>query len=292
METEQAPAISENAASLNWADTPELFAEVAASHSGKLRILAKGDSWFAYPRPWIGWGSNSNILHWLRVKKDLLIHGHSTNGDEALAMASGDSKLALLRTLHSADYDVLLFSGGGNDIVGRYDFDFVLRERTYAPNVEDCLIHDRLQRRLQSVMNAYCDLYEYMIEYSKQRDTVLVTHTYDLAIPDPRGAAFAAGLLEIDNCESWMWPYLMRKGFTKTPEQRQIVALILSQFEQALTSLATQLGPRFVVVRTQGTILDGEWLNEIHPNPTGFQRIAEKIYRDALLSLKIERYGA
>jgi hypothetical protein len=63
-----------------------------------IKILAVGDSWFAYPRKFFLFG------------------------DEIVDMASGNQKFSLLKALNHIPFNILLLSWGGNNIVGRYDF--------------------------------------------------------------------------------------------------------------------------------------------------------------------------
>jgi hypothetical protein len=56
----------------------------------------------------------------------------------------------------------------------------------------------------------------------------------------------------------------------------QIVRRILVEFHQLLKKLADTAGNNIVFVETQGTLSPVDWANELHPNPAGFQKIAQK----------------
>ena len=98
------------------------------------RILAEGDSWFAYPRRFFAFGDASNVVQVLGKKKTYVILTTASNGDEAVIMMSGDQKFSLMKKLKHIEFDVILFSGGGNDIVGKYDFDFFLKDIVMMTN--------------------------------------------------------------------------------------------------------------------------------------------------------------
>jgi hypothetical protein len=255
----------------------------------KLAIVAQGDSWFAYPRDGFIVGKKANIVDFLGAKDDLLIYSIASNGAEAVQMLSGNKKFALLKLISTLDLDVLLFSGGGNDIVGPYDFDFFLRKN---PNhrdkrlekAEDALHIDRFNRRLESVANSYRDLLDYMADFSKNRDLVVITHNYAVPIPDPTGTVLLAGMLYIDDGKSWMYPYLVAKGYTDFEDQRKIVKFMLEKFASTLNSLRKD-HKNFVVVNTQGQVPEKEWRNEIHPSSVGFERLSNKIYNEILKPL-------
>lgn len=244
------------------------------------KILAEGDSWFAYPREYIFFGAPANIIHHLRARDEFVIENTSSNGDEAVAMLTGDAKLDLLKKLNKKHYDLLLFSGGGNDIVGAYDIDFFLRQKMPGMTALDCIDGERLSRRLRQVEDAYQDLLDYVSVYSKNSNIKVVTHTYDYVVPNAQGASFFRGIWDYDKGRSWMYPFMINKGITETKDQREIARRMLERFQQMMSNLATQekYKNKFIVVTTQGTLSENDWLNEIHPNTRGFKLIEEKIY--------------
>ena len=110
----------------------EKFRDLKRTYRELKTILAEGDSWFAYPPKYIVFGAANNVVDCLKkdYREAFLIDDIASNGDEAVAMLSGDSKMELLRRISEDKFDILLFSGGGNDIVGRYDFDCFLLPKT------------------------------------------------------------------------------------------------------------------------------------------------------------------
>jgi len=73
-----------------------------------------------------------------------------------------------------------------------------------------------------------------------------------------------------------MKPYLEQKGIRNQDDQRQIIWFLLDRFAQTLQKLE-QSYDRFYHVRTQGTLNEDEWGEEIHPTKGGFEKIASKI---------------
>lgn len=174
--------------------------------------MAEGDSWFAYPSKWIFAGKPNNIINYLKnIERFNLLH-LASNGDEAVDMLSGESKFRLLKSIHQHRVDFLLFSGGGNDLVGRWDFDYFLKSNVTSDDFTHYLFKGRLKRRITQISHAYEDLVEFCNEYSLNKKIKIVTHTYDYLIPNPRGAEFFGGLFKIDRGKSWIYPYLVDKN--------------------------------------------------------------------------------
>jgi hypothetical protein len=105
------------------------YIEKLAADPSKTGILTEGDSWFALPLP-----HRPNIVSmliekfngkaaWLRLED---------SGDEARIMEAGEQweKLHKVLTKPKARFDIIMFSAGGNDIVGRCLFP-LLRQRDW-----------------------------------------------------------------------------------------------------------------------------------------------------------------
>jgi hypothetical protein len=238
------------------------------------RILAEGDSWFAYPKKWILLGSPSNIILQLTQLGGYRIRSLAANGDEAVEMLAGSERERLIQTLAADPYDALLFSGGGNDIVGQYNIDYLVRKKTAGLSGAALIDSVKFQRRLDQVKSAYLDLLDLIARFSKNPNAPVIAHTYDRAIPSGKGAKFVAGLVSI---KAWIKPYLDPLGIPLA-EQQLIIDAMLDQFEAMLTGLESSFPGRFHVVRTRPTVDPAtEWSNEIHPTPAGFRKIALKV---------------
>lgn len=240
-----------------------------------IKILAEGDSWLAYPRKYFLFGKNSNIVHCLSEKNDLTIYNSSESGDEAVAMMSGDQKLSLMKRIKHTNYDVILFSGGGNDLVGRYDFGFFLNKKSIGGDWKSCIDENRLDKKLNQISSCYEELIERTLEYSMDKNTKIVTHTYDLALPSKEGFE----LFDIfPMSESWMYPYLKNLDINDYEDQKNIIHYMLKKFQETLLNLQNIYPKNLFVVETQGTLNENQWRNEIHPTPEGFELISNKIY--------------
>lgn len=245
---------------------------------GKLRLLAEGDSWLNYPRRYIVFGKDANIVDHLADRSKLIIYNTSSNGDEAVEMLSGDAKLSLLKRLSHNEFDVLLFSGGGNDIVGRYDFGFFITEMKPGMSWRDCILDHRVEMKLDQIESTYRVLCELTHEYSKNPNIKIVTHTYDLVQPNPTGFELF-DIIPVG--KSWVYPYLDDKKITNQQDQSMIINELLSRFKLRLERVASDYD-FLTVVNTQGLLNRDQWRNEIHPTSEGFGIIADYIYHQAI----------
>ena len=249
----------------------------------RVAIVAEGDSWFSYPRKWIVFGQDMNVLHHISEK---LEHTDTVNllqlaasGDEAVDMTSGKQFKKLYKILkkNKQYIRIVLFSGGGNDIVGKNDMPPLLNEYEQGMSALDCINIERFQHKLTAIELSYrrlIDLCKDLIPNAK-----IITHTYDIAKPQDNGADFFWGLIKT---KPWIYPYLVKKSI---PEDLHlpIVEYLLGTFGQRLIALAEEPAVKnhIVVVNTQGTLRPGhktDWENEIHPTRPGFKRITNQIY--------------
>ena len=240
-------------------------------------IVSEGDSWFGYPPKNLIGGSNSNIIDYIEKKRKFNFLRMEQSGDEAVSMVSGKNGKKLAKVLKNFPVDILLFSGGGNDIVGEYDMDLFLREKKNGMSWEDCINKSRFKRKLSQIENAYRLLIDLRDEYASNQKCLIITHTYDYPIPSFHGAEFLGKIIKT---KSWMKPYMVLKGITKPADQKKIAKYFLSEFAKRIIKVSEDNPGKLVVVNTFGTLNEDEWLNEIHATSKGYKKIADKIYSE------------
>ncbi|MFP4531820.1 MAG: SGNH/GDSL hydrolase family protein [Desulfobacterales bacterium] len=250
-------------------------------HLNPIRILAEGDSWFAYPRRFLLMGKDANIIDHLAREDNLLILNTASNGDEIVDMISGEQKIGLLKRLHHIDFDLVLLSGGGNDIVGRYDFGFLLYEKTPEMEWRECINAARLFIKIRQVELAYRELIERIIEIRPK--IRIVMHTYDFPIPSDKGYELF-DVIPIG--KSWIYPYFMQKKIHDPEDQRKIIRNMLLRLKSTLSKIEKDYPDNVVVVNTQGVLEKRHWANEIHPTSQGFGLLAQKIYFEGIIGRK------
>lgn len=233
-----------------------------------LQVFAEGDSWFDYPVPFFGGG----IIPRLEKRLGVPILNLAKAGDEVRYMLGVKEREILAQQLTAGcpaggPWDVLLFSGGGNDIV---DNPMALWVRDYVANVPPATLinQPRFTIALGLVQAAYEDLITLRDNLSP--NTQLVFHAYDFAIPDGRGVCFLG---------PWLKPtFDLRKFPVASTARFEVVKAMLQQFAAMLQKLAANKGVTFI--NGQGTLkpVPASWDNELHPSKDGFEKFAALFY--------------
>lgn len=234
-----------------------------AAPSGPLRILAEGDSWFDYPVPFFGGG----IIERLEKRVGVPILSLAKAGDEVRYMLGVEERKQLIKHLKRGSpaggpWDVLLFSGGGNDIV---DNPMALWIREFDPAISPAAhLHPaRFAAALALVRAGYEDLIA--LRDALSPGTQLVFHAYDFAIPDGRG---------ICHLGPWLRPTFELRNFSDAGAAFEVVKAMLQQFAAMLQSLTAAGGVTFI--NGQGTLAatKASWHNELHPSRAGYDKFA------------------
>ncbi|MGG1947362.1 hypothetical protein AB1286_21670 [Trinickia sp. NRRL B-1857] len=270
-------------------DARGTFAETGVK---PLNLLAVGDSWFDYPVPSQGHLPTDVIVSLARLL-DLdpaplkLAH----YGDATTTLLGTTKRDRLVNTLQEdahAPFDAILFSGGGNDLVGDA-FRFWLNDAaSVAGDPARAVNEGALSEIMSIVKRAYVDLIDVRNRYAPH--AYLFLHQYDFVTPTDTSV-----------CDRlvgpWLYPSFADRGWTTFEvdrrffkEGRAIVARILRRFAAMLVELLAMPGAdNIVIVDTQGTLNpDTDWANELHPTHDGFAKIAEK-FRQALQSVFKDR---
>lgn len=227
-----------------------------------LTIAAEGDSWFEYPVPLSG----GSVIDHLKGLIRLPIFNMAHHGDEARGMLGLEQRRVLEDKLASPDvpFEALLFSGGGNDLVGD-QFCLWLKPYQAGAAPKDLIDMARLQGALSIVRAAYDDLIAIRDRVSK--DTKIIINCYDFPHATGKPVCFQG---------PWLKPALEYRGIKERQTQFEVVKLMLQEFKKLLDDVATKHS-NVHVVPTQGTVdPDKDWDNEIHPSNVGFKKIAQK----------------
>jgi hypothetical protein len=245
------------------ADDGEPTAKAGGSFK-PLQIFAEGDSWFDYPAPFFFGGG---IVPRLEDRLGVPILNLAKAGDEVRYMLGVEERAVLAEQFTNGcpaggPWDVLLFSGGGNDIV---DNPMALWVKDWNPALPpgDHIHKARFDAALALVRAGYEDLIELRDKLSQT--THLVFQGYDFAIPDGRG---------ICGFGPWLQPTFKLRKFPTLAAGQAVVKAMLQQFAAMLTSLAS---PTVTFINGQGTLAPqpNSWHNELHPARAGFQQFAD-----------------
>ena len=239
-----------------------------------LVLLAQGDSWFDYPLTGNGLPLvDTDVIAQLRrigpMPPTILNLAH--HGDAAVGMMSLQKQERMIAALRDSSNwidgkpDAILFSAGGNDIAGDQFCIFLDFNDGHAAGLNK----DRFTKALGMVEACYLDLFAL-------RDRVapgvpIFGHCYDFPIPNGAHPSCVGPWLKpsLDFC-NWS----VAKGTV-------IVHDTLAAFRDVVKRLADLPANNFHLVDTQGTLKPADWANELHPDPAGFKKIAQK-FADAL----------
>jgi hypothetical protein len=248
-------------------------------------ILAEGDSWFT-----IAAIPSSNLLLELRLAKSAQVFNLAYPGDtikHMTAIARNDDLLRYLAKRNFAyQWDALLLSGGGNDLIDNV----ASLVRAQAPAASDPSQPESyvdltlLNALLASIQDGYASIVALRDSAdSLSRNAPVVVHTY--AYPTPRNAP--ATFLVAPVRGPWFYPVLKDSGLSAAM-QMGIADVVIDRLAAALRELDSNSGhakalPAFHVVDTRNALQraafgatgnSGDWLNEIHPNHDGYRKLA------------------
>lgn len=233
------------------------------------RVVSEGDSWFSFPFP-----ERGNLIDRIEpaLRRAALLRLEKS-GDTMARMLSPRNKGRLGVLLGRYAVDLLLFSGGGNDVVGAPGFEALLRPRGDAASWRDCLVDRAVADRLDLVDARYRELFA--LRDAFRRDCVIVIHGYDYPVPADRGVRQLGLRLR----RPWMIPAMRSRGIVDPAEQRAIARELIDRFAARLRALA-DAHERVTLVDLRGTLGEGDWGDEIHPSRAGFAKLARVLERE------------
>src|SRR5687767_7198342 len=149
-------------------------------------VISKGDSWFSFP-------SHANTIDHLdelvQRRMSLLRLEHS--GDTLWRMVSGEQRGRLRQLLTIYPVEVLLFSGGGNDIVGPELLDLFDNLVPGQP-WQTAMRQTAVDAQFRQIAEAYHTIAELRNHY--RPGAWIITHSYDYVRPSGKPTKF------------WLWP--------------------------------------------------------------------------------------
>jgi hypothetical protein len=242
------------------------------------RCLAEGDSWFSFG----SWKLDS-LLQQVRFRRETAIVSLAQPGDTIRRMSSLCANPGLARMFSGGfgyDWDAILLSGGGNDIID--DASKIIppsaTTRLASEPVEMYLDLAALERTLGEVVAGYMAI----VELRDGPDSIcplapIVTHTYDLATPRNAPATFL-----FLRQGPWLYPAMVA---ARIPESRwnEVADYILRELAERIAAQGDAL-PNFHVTPTLGTLSraapgatgnSNDWDNEIHPNRRGYRKLGD-----------------
>jgi len=251
----------------------------------KWRFLAEGDSWFT-----IGAIPSSSYLYELGLSRPSVLLNLGYPGDTLSNMSQMTSNKEFARRLAhpnwASDWDAILLSAGGNDLVNKVD-NLVVQSPGADTPIKDCIDPEELvlfRARIRRGMEEIVALRD--APGSVNAGKPIIAHTYDYPTARPAPGNF----LFVPVTQPWLMPNFVERE-VPTVLWPALARHLLDLLGEVLLELEGEL-PAFHVVDTRGTLEpaaegargnSGDWLNEIHPNAAGYRKLAGR------LSAAIER---
>lgn len=269
IEIELAARVSDYKQSIAGANAAKLLGK----KDSPLKLIADGDSWFDYPLGGtIPFYSHTDIIAQLPGLCDkrpfvlkLAHYGNATRSEVGLKRTKKIvDAIETAAKSPNGEFDAILFSGGGNDVVGDPFSIWLNDAAAVGNNPAFGLNQTRFNGVLDLIKASYLDLVALRDE--KLPNAPIFVYGYDFAIPTGKPACRGHG--------PWLKPALAYCGWRNQVKATAIVKDALTQFGKLMQSLAKNPANNMIYVQTQGVLKPGDWANELHPKPEGFRKIA------------------
>lgn len=235
-------------------------------------VLAEGDSWFAHPTEW-------NILYHLSDQGGYSIRRLASIGHTLRDMvreAPGRVPQFVRQLERPVPWELMLFSGGGNDLLGDRLPDMLRHRREVSRGWRGLIRDEVVDAELASIRRAY----ERVILRTTERrpECEILAHGYDHPHPRDRGAALFWGRLTVTG--PWMHPVMAgEKGIRDGETRYKLARELIDRLNRTLRELSKSHA-RFHHVDLRGTLSSvRQWKDEIHPKSAGFRRMARTFRR-------------
>lgn len=228
-----------------------------------IRIVAEGDSWFQYPL------LLKDTIDQLCDLKNFkyAIYGLSEAGDLLSNIVSEDE---ITEAVERENPDVLLISGGGNDMVGNGRMSTLVHKFS-ANRLPENYPNDKFDEFLDELERLYRQLFSRLL--ISRPHLKIIFHGYDNAIPQSG---------------PWLGKPLVKQNIKKVSLQQKIVAVMIGRFNQRLEDVVIDFSGSVFHVDCRKLIGDKtKWHDELHPKNEGFFKVAQQfdhIIKKALAS--------
>ncbi len=231
------------------------------------RLFIEGDSWVCYPT-----GQTKDLT--LHLLLDFNVHVVALAGNIMVEYIRPKNLEMLEREIKEHGSQILLVSGGGNDIIKKH-MDFFLHKNPGAQSAEDHIDFDALGRSIAEIVAIQERLF---LTLSKKFPKLLVfTHGYVDAFPtiEKEGALLGP----------WVGPKLQELEIEPL-YWHDIVKNCFEAYRVSLKEMSARYDNYyFVDINTAFRNHVGWWVDEIHLTKGGFALAARKLKREMLMAL-------
>jgi hypothetical protein len=230
-------------------------------------IFAEGDSWFDYP-------PGVDIIDHLVHHHDLVIRRFSKHGDTLDNMVfgtkSGTPQIEpLLREVAAAQPDIMLFSGGGNDVAGDELAAYLNHAGTGLPGVRPAIALYMIHTAFRNAITTFID----RVLAASPR-TQFILHGYGR--PFPTGNRTKC--LGLPVAGPWIRPALEAKKLGTGPEAAALVHSLLDAFNEMLEGIASDTKYAAIVhyLDLRPLIQENDWRDELHLKSDVYAEVADQ----------------
>jgi hypothetical protein len=238
---------------------------------GGPRILVEGDSWTE-----ILWPASSVLGHqrnFIDVMERTLKYNFTNFGWPGDTLQNMLVEQEYAQSLKSKTYDIFIFSGAGNDVIGSGALFSLAQSRAYIDPSKDpstWIAKDIADLRFEQIRSGY-------VQICKQNEvwgggkTKLLTHGYDYVEPVSGG--------------SWLGGPLERRGYDLVRDAdtiKKLIKYLIDRLHQTLEATLNDFEDAHLV-DVRDTV-KGRWNDELHANKEGSAAVADKFmnYIDGL----------
>lgn len=231
---------------------------------GAVKLLAEGDSWFDFPFPLFN-SARSDVLDALASTYGYAVVRDSKRGDVVSRMCQPENIEFFVNLARLHKPKAFLFSGGGNDYVGRDPastselFLLINPKGSGKPPLNSAGVR-KFAKELVSQIDGF-------VSAMASLKVPVIFHGYGNAIPDGRPAFWkVAG--------PWLKPSTKARGYKTMAEARPIITEFLAIYNNELRELANRRRGKLFYIDCRPVIQDNEWHDELHLVPKGFVKVA------------------
>jgi len=259
-------------------------------------VYAEGDSWFDKftPIP----TSGTNLLAAIRTPFVTAVVDVSHIGDEVRDMVRGHQAMQTKAMFKLFDFNAVLLSAGGNDLKNVFADLFAAKAAALAGapvpgkpadlgRLDDPASYEEFFTDVMTNVARFVDMRDAAGSATTRKAPIFV-HGYDYFQPRPAGAAIFAGTRV--GSGPWLYPSMKDAGLSDA-QMRAAADAVIDELNLQLAQLIAPRAGVFVInsrglltpAAPQSTGSNADWLDEIHPNETGFTKLARNRW-DVVLS--------
>jgi len=248
-----------------------------------IKIVAEGDSWFNYH-------IQKDVIDFLIEKGygidkrrnlakagdtlENMVYGmrYKIKHDERTVINYGDESLQeTLSMIDRYNPKFVLFSAGGNDVVGEELINYLNHSKSELPILKKEIFFNNVNGPIKLAI-------EHFIKkvLSIKSDIHILMDGYDYAKPNGKSVARIRG--------PWILKSMGKKGIVDRAEQNNIIKIMVDIFNEMLNDLSNEY-PNFHYINLRNMFPnENQWHNEIHLKSDGYKQVAQK-YHDKIVEI-------